>query len=473
MEEFKIYAAGDFIETEEQLPVINPFNGKSFAYTYLANYDIINFCINKAEESFLKLKSLSTYERFEILKFISDEILKNKSSLTRIICEEAAKPLKYASLEVERAAQTFLIAAEECKRISAEVIRLDWTPSSKNKEGIVNYFPIGIVSAISPFNFPLNLAVHKIAPAIAVGCPIILKPSSKTPLSALFLAQIINKSLLPKGAFSVLPCSRTSGNLFVEDNRFKLLTFTGSPEVGWEMKKKAGKKKVVLELGGNAGVIISPSANINKAIKKTISGAFAYSGQVCIHTQRILVHESIFESFIKLFCEATTKLKTGDPLNDQTDISCMIDEENTKRVLSWLNEAVTHGAKILVGGKMEKNILLPTVITNTKEDQKINCEEVFGPVVTIEKYSQLKEAIKILNNSRFGLQAGLFSDSQKEINYAFQKLEVGGVIINDVPTYRADHMPYGGIKDSGLGREGVKYAMIDMLETKILVKDIE
>jgi acyl-CoA reductase-like NAD-dependent aldehyde dehydrogenase len=473
MEEFKIYAAGDFIQTNDLLPVINPFNGESFAHTYLANYEIINRSICKAEECFTKLKRLSSYEKYEILKFISDEIIKNKSHFATLICKEAAKPIKYANSEVDRAAQTFLIAAEECKRISAEVISLDWTPAGKNKEGIVKYFPVGLVSAISPFNFPLNLAVHKIAPAIAAGCPIILKPSSKTPLSTLLLAQIIDKSALPKGAFSVLPCSRTTGNLLVEDNRFKLLTFTGSPEIGWKMKQRSGKKKVVLELGGNAGVIISTSANIKMAVEKAIIGAFAYSGQVCIHTQRILVHESVFETFTKLFCETIAGLKIGDPMLNNTDISCMIDEHNNKRVLSWINEAVTEGAKILCGGMIEGGILLPTVLTHTKENQKVNCEEVFGPVVTIEKFTQFNEAISTLNNSRFGLQAGLFTDSQKEINYAFNNLEVGGVIINDVPTYRADHMPYGGVKDSGLGREGVKYAMMDMLEAKILVKDIE
>lgn len=473
MEEYKIYAAGEFISTSDVLSVVNPFSKKEFARTYLANENILENAIEKGIHSQIELKKLSTYQKASILNFIADEMEINKTKFIELICMEAAKPYKNAKTEVERAIYTFCIAAEECKRLPAEVISLDWTPSGKNKEGIVKYFPIGLVAAISPFNFPLNLAVHKIAPAIAAGCPVILKPATKTPLSTLLLVQIIDKSELPKGAFSVLPCSRTTGEILIKDERIKLLTFTGSPQVGWDLKNKAGKKKVVLELGGNAGAIICKSADLTKAITKCVNGAFSYAGQVCIHTQRILVHESVFDQFVSDFCTEVSKLKIGNPLETDTDFSCLIDNDNQQRLLNWINEAQHDGAKILAGGKIENHILLPTIITQSNSSQKINCEEVFGPVVTIEKFTHFEDAVETLNNTRFGLQAGVFTDSQKEINYAFNNIEAGGIIINDVPTYRADHMPYGGVKDSGLGREGVKYAMMDMLEPRILVKEIE
>ncbi|MBU2650811.1 MAG: aldehyde dehydrogenase family protein, partial [Bacteroidetes bacterium] len=348
---------------------------------------------------------------------------------------------------------------------------IDWTPAGTGKEGIVGYFPIGLVAGISPFNFPLNLAVHKIAPAIAAGCPIILKPSSNTPLSTLLLATIIDQTELPKGAVSILPMDRKTGNLMVTDERFKLLSFTGSPEVGWKMKEDAGKKKVILELGGNAGVIVSNSANLEKAVPKCVNGGFAYSGQVCIHTQRIYVQEDVFERFADMFVEQTRKLNAGDPENPETDISVMIDEENAKRVEVWVQEAIDDGAAILCGGKRKAAYFEPTVLTNTRFDMKVCSLEIFGPVVVIEKYRSFQDAVNEINKGRFGLQTGVFTNRIDEMNMAFHDLEVGGVIINDVPTFRVDHMPYGGVKDSGLGREGVKYAMMDMLEPKILVKD--
>ncbi|MFN7013213.1 MAG: aldehyde dehydrogenase family protein, partial [Bacteroidia bacterium] len=352
-----------------------------------------------------------------------------------------------------------------------EYISLDWTPAGIQKEGSVKYFPIGLVAGITPFNFPLNLAVHKIAPAIAAGCPIIIKPASATPLSSLMLAQIIHQSELPKGAFSVLPTDRKTGDMLVTDERIKLLSFTGSPSVGWKMKKDAGKKKVVLELGGNAGLIITPTADMEKAVEKALTGAFSYAGQVCIHTQRIFVHKSLKEQFIKTFVDKTKSLKFGPPDNINTDITSMIDEANAIRIENWINEALLNGAQLLCGGKRQGSYVAPTILTNTHQSMKVRCEEAFGPIVTIDEYETIEEAVEKINEGIFGLQAGVFTNDIKEMNYAFNYIEAGGIIINDVPTLRLDHMPYGGVKDSGLGREGVKYAILDMMEPKILVKD--
>ena len=328
-----------------------------------------------------------------------------------------------------------------------------------------------MVGGISPFNFPLNLAVHKIAPAIASGCPIILKPSSTTPLSTLKLARIIDMTSLPKGAVSILSMDRKTGNLLVTDGRFKLLTFTGSPDVGWKMKQDAGKKKVILELGGNAAVVVTESADIDLSVAKCVVGGFSYSGQVCIHAQRIYVQDKVFSEFSEKFVNAVKKLKAGDPLDPNTEISAMIDEANAIRIEQWVNEALRDGAKILTGGKREGAFYPPTVLTETKSEMKVCALEVFGPVVTLEPYSDFEKVIDAVNKSRYGLQAGIFTNDLNQMNIAFDQIEVGGVIMNDVPTFRVDHMPYGGIKDSGLGREGVKYAIMEMMEPKILVKN--
>jgi len=467
---YKIYVGGAFVETATKLDVVNPFTKEKFASTFLAGKEELEIAIQKAEAVRMELRKMPSYKRYEVLMEIADEIKKNRIHLAEILSKESAKPMKYALAEIDRAAQTFIVAAEETKRLPKEYISLDWTAAGEGKEGIVNYFPIGLVAGIAPFNFPLNLAVHKIAPAIAAGCPIILKPASSTPLSTLELAKIIDKTNLPKGAVSILPMNRVAGNQLVTDERFNLLSFTGSPVVGWEMKRNAGKKKVVLELGGNAAVIITESANMEKAIQKSVLGGFAYSGQICIHAQRFFVQETIFEKFTTAFVEASKKLKQGNPIEDTTDISSMIDEENAVRVESWIKEAIAKGATILLGGKRIGSYVEPTILTNTTPEMNVCAEEVFGPVVVIEKYKTIEQAIALVNDSKFGLQAGIFSDSTSEINLAFNELEVGGVIVNDVPTFRTDHMPYGGIKDSGLGREGVKYAIMDMLEPKLLVK---
>lgn len=466
---YKIFVGGEFKTTDQKLEVFNPYDNSLIATTFIAGKPELEEAIEAGLKVKDELKNMPSYKKYEILLQISNSLKAKKKELAELLSKEAGKPLRYALGEIDRAAQTFLIAAEESKRLPKEYISLDWTPAGEGKQGLVKHFPIGLVAGIAPFNFPLNLAVHKLAPAIAAGNPIILKPARSTPLSTLALAKIISETDLPKGAISILPMDRESGNQLVTDNRFKLLSFTGSPSVGWAMKSQAGKKKVLLELGGNAGVLVSGSADVEKSVIRCLIGGFAYSGQVCIHVQRIFVHEDIFEEFSQKFIEKTKLLKQGKPNDAETEISSMIDESNALRVEDWVNEAVENGAKILCGGKKEGTFFQPTVLTDTKPDMKVCALEVFGPVVSIEKYSDFEEAVDFINDSEYGLQAGIFTDSLDEMNYAYNTLEVGGVIINDVPTFRVDNMPYGGIKNSGLGREGVKYSIHEMMEPKLMV----
>ncbi len=470
MTSYKLYAAGKFSSSKKPLEVVNPYNGKIVAKTWLADKHILNQAIEKALSVQDQLKTLSSLEKYEILIHISRQLHADRERLAEIMAQESAKPLIYALGEIDRSVQTFLIAAEESKRLPGESLSLDWTANGAGREGLVRYFPVGLVAGIAPFNFPMNLAVHKIAPAIAAGCPIILKPASSTPLSCLELAKIIDQTKLPKGAVSILPMDRETGNLLVTDERFKLLSFTGSPDVGWKMKAQAGKKKVVLELGGNAAAIVTASAKLDEVLPKAVMGAFSYSGQICIHAQRFIVHESHVKAFTSAMKAAATSLKYGNPIHRTTQIASMIDEDNAMRVEQWIAEALKQGAKLVCGGKRKGSYVEPTILTNCDDRMKVYAEEVFGAVICINSYQTIEEAIAMANNTRFGLQCGVFTDSVAELDRCFRELEVGGVIHNHVPTLRFDQMPYGGIKDSGLGREGVKYAMLDMMEPKVLVK---
>lgn len=465
----KLFLAGEFTSTSQHHIVSDPYSGKTIATICMAGEWEINTAIEKAMAVRETMKSMSSLEKSQILLKITDAFVKRREELAKLIVNESAKPIRYALAEIDRAAETFRIAAEECKRIPGEWISMDQTPAGKNKQGIIKYYPAGIIAAITPFNFPFNLVAHKIAPAIAAGCPVILKPASSTPLCALELAKIIEQSGLPKGAFSVLPCDRTTGNRLVSDERIQVLSFTGSPDVGWKMKAECGKKKTVLELGGNAGVFIAADADLDHAIERCLVGGFAYSGQICIHAQRIFVEDQLFEEFIEKFIPRVEMLKTGDPMQKETELSSMIDEKNALRVEKWMNEAIESGAKLLCGGNRKGNFFEASVLTGTNKSMKVNSEELFGPIVIVEKVNSKNEGIRMLNDTRFGLQAGIFSNDFKFIQKAFDELEVGGLIVNDVPTLRFDHMPYGGVKDSGQGREGVRYAMMDFLEAKVMV----
>ena len=467
---YSIYSAGKFITSNHILDVHNPFNHYLVATTYLADKVILEETITEALSVKEELQNLSSQKKHNILKQISDELFSNRNYLAEILSLESAKPIKFALAEIDRSAYTFLIAAEESIKDKTEYLSLNRINNTDQREGIVEYFPIGLIAGIAPFNFPMNLAVHKIAPAIASGCPIILKPATRTPLSCLELAKIIDRTELPKGTVSILPMDRETGNLLVTDERFKLLSFTGSPDIGWKMKAESGKKKVVLELGGNAATIITPSADLKDALPKSLMGAFAYSGQICIHAQRFIVHSSLYEIVVNKLKSLSQNLISGNPLDAATDISNMIDEANAIRVEKWIHEAIEQGAQLVCGGKRTGSYVEPTILTNCNHTMKVYSEEIFGPVVCINKYETIEDAILQANNTKFGLQCGVFTNDTNELNKCFKQIEVGGVIHNHVPTLRYDQMPYGGVKESGLGREGVKYAMHDMLEPKILVK---
>lgn len=470
MKEYPLLIGDRNITTSRPLEVRNPFDGALVGTTYLAGEPQLEEAIALAQQAGSALWAMPSHARATALRQIADEMRSRREELGLLLARECAKPLKYALVEIDRAIQTFHVASEEATRLPSEVLQLDNSPAGEGREGIVRYFPVGLVAGIAPFNFPINLVAHKVAPAIAAGCPIILKPASSTPLSALELAEIIGRTALPKGTVTVLPMDRETGNLLVTDGRFDLLSFTGSPEVGWKMKAQAGKKCVVLELGGNAGVIITKGTDLDKALPRLLMGAFAYSGQVCIHAQRFFVHRSLFSDFFRKMADGAAALKWGDPTDPTTDISAMIDRSNTSRMAEWLAEAVAAGAKVVSGGFERDGIFAPTILTDVPRDARVCTEEVFGPIITVEAFDDFSDAIDSLNDSRFGLQAGVYTDSIGEMDMAFERIQCGGVILNDVPTFRVDHMPYGGIKDSGLGREGVKYAMRDMLEPRLLVK---
>lgn len=465
----EIFCAGKPMPGAEVLEVRNPYDNSLAGLTWLADKDQLDQALTKALEVAPALAAMPSYIRYDALMHIAEQIGNLKHQFAECICRESGKPIRYATAEVDRSIQTFKVAAEECRRIPVEHMRLDWTPSGEGKAGALHYFPAGIVAAISPFNFPLNLAVHKIAPAIAAGCPVVLKPSSRAPLSILMLAPLILQTGLPPGAVSILPMDRTVGNLLVTDPRPAILSFTGSAEVGWKMKQDAWRKKVILELGGNAGLIVSSYTDIASTVSKCVQGSFSFSGQVCIHTQRIFVKQALFDGFTQAFVSEVKNLRYGDPLCPDTDISGMIDEANAIRVEQWVGQAIQAGARVLAGGNRRGAYYPPTVLTGTTDDMKVCSHEIFGPVVSIEPFDDLSKAITRINAGNFGLQAGIFTLDINEINQAFRGILAGGVIVNDVPTFRVDHMPYGGIRDSGVGREGVKYTILEYLEPKLLV----
>jgi glyceraldehyde-3-phosphate dehydrogenase (NADP+) len=403
---------------------------------------------------------------------VAQGIAERKQEFARTLAQEAGKPIKAARTEVERAIFTFTVAAEESTRGYGEYLPLDWQEFTAGRWGIVKRFPLGPIAGITPFNFPVNLVAHKVAPAIASGCPMVLKPAPQTPLSALLLAQTVQQAGWPDGALNVLPLSNEDASLLVTDERLKLISFTGSAPVGWDIKRRAGKKKVVLELGGNAGVIVHNDADLNYAAERCVAGGFAYAGQTCISVQRILVERTVFGKFTELLLVAVKKLKAGDPMDDTTDLGPLIRESDAVRTVDWVQEAVRGGARLLAGGQRKGSVVEPTVLTNTRTDMKVNCQEIFGPVVTVEAYEDFGDALRQVNNSPYGLQAGIFTRDVKLLFNAFEELEVGSVIAGDVPTFRIDHMPYGGIKDSGLGREGLRYAIEEMTEPKLLVMNL-
>ncbi|NOT78396.1 MAG: aldehyde dehydrogenase family protein [Bacteriovoracaceae bacterium] len=478
MENREILQAKSFINNEwighsttNILVVKNKFDQSSLAHVSYADPSEVQFAISNSVQAFQSYSKTSAEERRDYLLKIKDGLLLEKEKFINLIVSEAGKPIEYAKAEVERSLFILQTAAEEAMRISGEAIAMDYG-IGKNRTGLTKNFPLGPVLAMSPFNFPLNLALHKIAPALAAGCSVILKPSPYTPLTALALASLCKRVGLPSGVLNVVICQNSETLMMLQDERLKLLSFTGSADVGWMLKSKAGKKKVVLELGGNAAVIVDRSANLEEAAKMIAMGAYNYAGQVCISVQRIYVDHSVFDQFLIHFKTAVSLLKIGSPMEEGTIVGPLIDRAHLERIDHWVKEATLKGAQILFGGNvsdLEHNIYSPTLLTNTQADMKIVCEEVFGPVAIIEKVQYFDEVIKEVNRSRYGLQAGLFTNQISQMKYAHENLEVGALIINGLPGFRVDTMPYGGVKDSGLGREGVRYALADMLEPRLLV----
>lgn len=457
--------------TTNILSVKNKYDQNIIATVPYADASEVQFAIANSVQAFQSYSKLSAFERKENILKIREGLLAEKEKFINLIVSEAGKPLDYAKAEIERCLTVLQLSAEEAVKLTGETVPMDYG-LGVGRSAFTKRFPVGPVLAISPFNFPLNLALHKIGPALAAGCTVILKPSPFTPLTALALASLCKRVGLPPGVLNVVVCRNEEAELMLKDERIKMLSFTGSAEVGWSLKQKAGKKKVTLELGGNAAVIVDRSCNIDEAVKAIAMGAYLYAGQICISVQRIFVDHSIFDAFVEKFKIAVSELKMGPPSIEGVSVGPIIDRVHLERIQNWINEAKAGGAEVLFGGEiadLEHNLLPPTLITNTKEDMKIVCEEAFGPVAIIEKVQYFDEVIRVVNRSRYGLQAGLFTNQISQMKYAHEHLEVGALLINAVPNFRVDSMPYGGVKDSGLGREGVRYAMLEMTEPRLLV----
>ncbi|WP_433959416.1 aldehyde dehydrogenase family protein [Cytobacillus horneckiae] len=466
----QIYMNGEWKDTANYADLLSPYTKDIIAQIPQATENEVNQAISVANDTRKAMASLTAYERAAILEHLALLFIENRQKAAEIISLESAKPLKYALAEIDRTIETYKFAAEEAKRHTGEMIPMDAAKNGTNRFGYTIEQPVGVIGAITPFNFPQNLVAHKVGPAIAAGNPIVLKPASQTPLSALFLAELLDQTALPKGAFNVVTGSgKTVGNALVNSDLVKMITFTGSPAVGIGIRNKAGLKKVALELGSNAGLLIDRNVDLEEIIPKCVTGAFSNQGQVCISLQRAYIMEDLYDEFISAFKEATIKLVVGSPMDEATDLSAMIHPAEQDRALNWVEEAVEKGAEVITGGKIENGIFMPTILTNVDADAKVSCQEVFAPIVIVNRISSIDDGITAINDSSYGLQAGIFTNDIKTAFKASEQLEVGGVMINDIPTYRVDQMPYGGVKESGTGKEGLKYAIQEMTETKLIV----
>lgn len=466
---YPFYLANEPQQPNLDLEVTDKYSGEVATRVPLATPEHIDAAIAAAVDATEPMASLPPYERQAVLQHCVQRFTERHEELAMALCIEAGKPIRDSRGEATRLIDTFRVAAEESVRIGGEIMNLEISPRARGYSGMYKRVPIGPCSFISPFNFPLNLAAHKVAPALAVGCPFILKPASRTPIGALVIGEVLAETDLPVGAFSILPARRDGAELFTTDDRLKLLSFTGSPGVGWDLKARAGKKKVVLELGGNAACIVDEDADLDDAVERLVFGAFYQSGQSCIGVQRILGHENIYDELRDRLVTATRALKMGDPKDESTFIGPMISQGEAERLVGWVGEAVKAGATLLCGGEGVGAMLQATLLENVPGNQTICTQEAFGPVAVLSKFSDFDAALDEVNDSVFGLQAGIFTRDLYKAKQAWNKLEVGGVVIGDVPSWRADNMPYGGVKDSGLGREGVRFAMEDMTEIRLLV----
>lgn len=471
VKDYPLYVAGKAISTGQWLEVQNKYQQTVFARVAVADDKVLEKAIVASVKAEVEMAALKPYQKQKILLHCVKRFNELRDELTEILIAEGGKPRNAASAEVERLINTFQLAADAVTQIDeGRVLPLAVTPAAARYRGMVKQVPIGAVSLISPFNFPLNLVAHKIAPAIAAGCPFVLKPASLTPISALKIAEVLAETDLPKGAWSILPCERQAADILVTDDRFKLLSFTGSDQVGWDMKARAGRKKVTLELGGNAAVLIDADTVVDDAlIDRLIGAAYGHAGQICISVQRILIHADIYAEVKKKLLAKLKKIKADDPTLSTTLVGPMIKSAEATRLKKWIDKAEKKGAKILIGGNLHGVLLEPTLLENVDAKLEIYKDEAFGPVAILEKFKNFEQGIATINQSRFGLQAGVYTQSLNHMLYAWDHLHVGGVIINDVPTFRVDNMPYGGVKDSGLGREGIHAAIRDMQEERLLV----
>jgi len=462
------YVAGEWRTGEGTLDVHSPYDDSVVATLGVPTDKDVEDAVVAAVETFKESRHLPTYVRSEALMHVSRRIAERVDELAEVVAREGGKPLKWSKVEVTRAISTFRWAAEESRRMNGEFLSLDTEQSLGSRAGIIRRFAYGPVLGISPFNFPVNLVAHKIAPALAVGAPIVVKPAGVTPLGALALAELVDETDLPKGMLSVLPISGERAQKLVEDRRFKKLSFTGSG-IGWRLKSLDPHKHATLELGGNAGVIVHSDADLDHAAARVAVGGYYQAGQSCISVQRVLVQSEIYDDFVTRLIKQVESLKVGDPLDPTVDVGPVIDKGSLERIDAWVKEAVSQGAEILTGGTTTGSIYNPTILANTTQEMRVRCEEIFGPVITVQKYETFEQALAEVNNSVYGLQAGVFTSSIERAMLAHRELEVGGVIVNDVSAFRADQMPYGGSKDSGFGREGVRSAMEEMTEPRILI----
>jgi glyceraldehyde-3-phosphate dehydrogenase (NADP+) len=461
--------AGELREGARTREIRSPYSGEVVGLAPLASREDVVRAIDAAARAAPEARGLASHERAAVLQRTRAALLERREMLGTLLALEAGKPITSARLEIDRALFVLEVAAEEAKRQGGELMPLDLLPAGERRWGLTRRFPLAPISAITPFNFPFMLSIHKLAPAIACGATMVLKPPPQDPLTTLVLGEVLRESGYPAGALSIVPCEVEDAAPLLDDPRVRMVTFTGSARVGWLIRERAARKKVALELGGNAGVIIEPDADLAYAARRCALGGYAYAGQSCISVQRILVHRDVYDDFVADFVERVGALRTGDPLDESTDVGPLIDEANARRAEAWIQEAVQGGARLAVGGRRKGSILEPAVLLDTRADMRVNCEEVFAPVTTVRPYADLEEALAILNDSPYGLQAGLFTHDVRKIWRAFEVAEVGGLIVNDISGFRVDHMPYGGVKESGQGREGVRYAIEEMTELKLLV----
>jgi acyl-CoA reductase-like NAD-dependent aldehyde dehydrogenase len=466
--EKRLLIAGEWVETGSWMEVRSPYSGEVVGRVPQAGAEEARRAVDAAERAMRE--PLPAHRRAEILGRVAELLAQRQEDAARTICAEAGKPLKAARVEAARAVSTYTFAAVAARTLAGELVPMDASQAGEGKLAFTVRRPVGVVAAITPFNFPLNLVAHKIAPALAAGCAVVLKPAAKTPLSALFLAELQAEAGLPPGWLNVV-CGPSApiGDLLVDDDRVRMITFTGSSQVGWDLRQRAARKKVSLELGNATPVIVAADADLEEAAAKLAANAFSFAGQSCISVQRIYVQRSVYQAFLERFLPHVEALVVGDPADEATDVGPVIDEAARRRILAWIDEARSLGAEVLAGGRAENGLILPTVLAAVPPQAKVSCEEVFGPVVTVAAYDGLEEALALANGTRYGLQAGIFTADLRTAFRAAQALEFGGVTVNEAPTYRADQMPYGGVKDSGTAREGPIYAAREMTEERLVV----